>query len=80
MKNDMKIPLEAVRDKLSVYYGTEYPKKAFNILFQCWAIQDVRQGKHYQQFGGIVRKRGWLKIEDANSLVEYCIRGLKPFG
>ena len=36
----------------------------FKVLYQGWAVSEVRNNKHTRQFYTIAWKRGWLPIND----------------
>ena len=63
MKNDNKIPLSLLRDRLQDILHYDRPDDAFNQLLAAW--------RHYAHKSWYTGAKGWLAVDDAKAFSDY---------
>ena len=68
MRQDKKINLSEVRERLQRQMHYSHPEFAFEVLLYGWC----KQRHHSTNWLSDVKRRGWLTLASARDFADYC--------
>jgi hypothetical protein len=68
MKQQQKITLDRLRDRLQARMHYRHPDFAFEVLLYGWC----KHRRHSTNWLCDVRRRGWLTLASARDFADYC--------
>ena len=68
MKQQQKIDLDRLRDRLQARMQYSHPDFAFEVLLYGWC----KHRRHSTNWLCDVRRRGWLTLASARDFADYC--------
>jgi site-specific recombinase len=68
MKNEQKIQLSFLKERLQARMSYRYPDFAFDVLLYGWC----KHRKHTTNWLSDVKRRGWITLTMARDFANYC--------